>query len=51
MKIRPVGVELFYADSRTGGRSDRWTDMTMLIVALRNVVKAPKITIKITYIS
>jgi len=34
MKIRPVGAELFYADRRT--------DMSKLIVAFRNFVKAPK---------
>jgi len=38
MKIRPVGVELFHA----GGRTDRRTDMTKLIVAFRNLVNAPK---------
>ena len=32
MKIRPVGVELFHG----GGRTDK-TDMTKLIVALRNL--------------
>ena len=34
MKIRPVGAEFFHADGRT--------DMTKLIVAFRNFVKAPK---------
>ena len=34
MKIRSVGAELFHADGQT--------DMTKLIVALRNFVKAPK---------
>jgi hypothetical protein len=34
MKIRPVGAELFHADSRT--------DMTKLIVAFRNFANAPK---------
>jgi hypothetical protein len=38
MKIRPVGAELFLAD----GRTDGWTDKTMLIVAFRNLSKAPK---------
>jgi len=38
MKIGPMGVELFHAD----GRKDRRTDMTMLIVAFRNVGNAPK---------
>ena len=35
MKIRPVGAELFHADRRT--------DMTKLIVAIRNFANAPKI--------
>jgi len=34
MKIRPVGAELFHADGRT--------DMTKLIVALRNYADEPK---------
>jgi hypothetical protein len=34
MKIRPVRAEMFHADSRT--------DMTKLILAFRNFVKAPK---------
>jgi hypothetical protein len=34
MKIRPVGADLFRADGRT--------DMTKLIVALRNSANAPK---------
>jgi len=38
MKICPVGAELFQAD----GRRDGQTDMTMLIVAFRNFVNAPK---------
>jgi hypothetical protein len=33
MKIRPVGVELLHADGRT--------DMTKLMLDLRNFVKAP----------
>jgi len=33
MKIRPVGAELFHADRRT--------DMTKIMVAFRNFVKAP----------
>jgi hypothetical protein len=37
MKIRPVGAELFHAD----GRTDRQTDVTKLIAAFRNFVKAP----------
>jgi len=38
MKIRPVGAQLFHED----GRMDRPTDMTKLIVAFRNFMKAPK---------
>jgi hypothetical protein len=34
IKIRPVGAELFHADRRA--------DMTKLIVAFRNLAKAPK---------
>jgi hypothetical protein len=37
-EIPPVGVELFHADARTDGH----TDMTKLIIAFRNFVKAPK---------
>jgi len=37
MKIRPVGAELFHADGRT--------DMTKLIVALRNSADAPKMMV------
>jgi len=40
MKFHPMGAELFHAD----GRKDRQTDMTKLIVALRNFTKAPKST-------
>jgi len=35
MKIRPVGAELFYV----GGRTDRRTDMTNLILASRSFAK------------
>jgi hypothetical protein len=38
MKIRLVGAQLFHAD----GRTDRQTDTTKLIVALRNFANAPK---------
>ena len=38
MKIFSVGVELFHAD----GQTDRQTDTTKLIVALRNLAKEPK---------
>jgi hypothetical protein len=37
MKIRPVGAELFRADSQPDGR----TDTTKLIVAFRNFANAP----------
>ena len=38
MKIRPVGAELLHAEKKSGQM-----DMTKLIVAFRNFVKAPKI--------
>jgi len=38
MKIRPVRAELFHAD----GRNYRRTDMTSLIVAVRNFANAPE---------
>jgi hypothetical protein len=34
MKIRPVGAEVFHADGRRDGRTDR--QMTKVIVAFRN---------------
>jgi len=44
MKIRPVGTEVFHeyggTDERTGTQTDRQTDTTQLIVALRNFSKA-----------
>ena len=50
MKIRPVGVQLFYEEERTDGRTDGRTDkrtdgqtnITKLIVAFRNFVNTPK---------
>jgi hypothetical protein len=39
MKIRPVGTELFHADGRT--------DMTKLIVCIRNFASAPKSSLKV----
>jgi hypothetical protein len=39
MKIGPVGPEMYHAD----GRTDRQTDVTELVVAIRNFVKAPNI--------
>jgi len=41
MKIRSVGAEWFHADGHTGGKTDRWTDMTKLIVGFRNFANAP----------
>jgi len=38
MKICQVGAEVFHADRRTDGR----TDMTKLILAIRNFAKSPK---------
>ena len=38
MKIRPVGAELFHA------RTDRRTDMTKVIITLRNFANAAKHT-------
>jgi hypothetical protein len=37
MKIHVVGAELFHA----GVRTDRWTNMTKLIIAFRNFANAP----------
>jgi len=41
MKIRPVGAELFHADKRTGGRTDGWTEMK-LIVVFRKFANGPE---------
>jgi len=38
MNIRLVGAELFHTDRRTHG----WTDMTKLVVAIRNFANARK---------
>jgi hypothetical protein len=38
MKIRPMGAELFHANRRTDGR----TDKTKLVVAFRNFANALK---------
>jgi hypothetical protein len=38
MKIHIVGAEV-YANIRTDGRTDRWSDMTKLTVALRHFAK------------
>jgi hypothetical protein len=42
LKIGPVGAELFHADRWRGGRADGRTDMTKLIVAIRNFANALK---------
>jgi len=42
MEIREVGAELYHADGRMGGRTDRRTH-SQLIMPLRNFAKAPKI--------
>ena len=42
MIIRLVGAELFHVEGRTDGGTDALTDMTKLIVALRNFANAPK---------
>ena len=42
MKIRPVRAELFHEGAQIGGRTDRQTDMTELVVAFLNFVNAPK---------
>jgi len=46
MKIRPVGIELFYAE----GRTDRQTDMTKLIVACRNFANASKYFLNLGFV-
>ena len=40
MKSRPVGSELFHGDGQT--ETDRWAEMTQLIVASCNFANAPK---------
>ena len=47
MKIRPVGTELFHAKGRTDGRTDEQTEITKLIVGLRNFANSPKSNYKI----
>ena len=46
MKNRPVEAQLLHAVIRTDGRTDRQTDMTKLIVALRNLSNARKSRLK-----
>ena len=42
MKIRPVEAQMFHADSRTDGQTDRRADVKKLIVVFRDLMKAPK---------
>jgi hypothetical protein len=42
IKICPLGAELFQAGGRTDGQTDRQTDMTKLLVAIRNFENAPR---------
>ena len=42
MEIRPVGAELFHAETRTERRTDGRTDVTKVTVAFRNFANAPK---------
>ena len=42
MKNRPFGAELLHAGGRKDRQTDRQTDMTKLIVAIRNFAKEPK---------
>ena len=42
VKIHLVGAELLHTGVRTAGRTDRKTDTTKLIVAIRNFAIAPK---------
>ena len=44
MKIRPEGAELFFADRGTDRQAVGQTDMTKLIIPLRNFPNAPKKT-------
>ena len=47
MKIRPVAAELFHADRQSDGR----TDMTKLIVAVRNFANAARKRNEFNYMS
>ena len=42
MKIRPMAAQLFHADRRTDGQTDRQTNMTKLTVARRKFANAPE---------
>jgi hypothetical protein len=41
-EIPPVGAELFHAEWRTDGQTDRHTDITMQIVVFRNFANTPE---------
>jgi len=45
-----VEAELFHADGRADGETDRRTDMTKLIAAFRNLANAPKKVYKLSFI-
>jgi len=40
MTIRAVETEFFHANKRTDKRSEEWTDMKKLVIALRNFANA-----------
>ena len=44
MKICPVRAEILHADKQTDRLTDGQTDITTVIVALRNNANAPKTT-------
>jgi hypothetical protein len=49
MKFRPVGAEVFHEEGRrTDVQTDRWTDVTELLVAFRNITNVPKKMMVIT---
>ena len=41
MTIRAVETEFFNANKRTDKRTEEWTDMKRLVIALRNFANAP----------
>jgi hypothetical protein len=53
VKIRPVGAELFHADSQTerltDGRTDRQTDITKLTVAFNNYILLKNMNLKVIH--
>jgi hypothetical protein len=48
MELWQVGAELFHTAGQTHSQTDRQTDMTKLIVAMRNFAKAAKSENRIT---